>query len=137
MLSLAHEVTTDDSRVWSAFTYQKPSSPLSPNTNVFVNVNLDKSDAYWKSYRFPKDSAKESIPGYVIETAKEFAKLSKIIVQTIRAWCGSQGRVSAHTILQLYRRYTTWKLALPEHLTRLDFTTETAPEALPHIFSLQ
>jgi hypothetical protein len=104
---------------------------------VFQKVSHSKSDAYWKSYRFPRDSDKQAIAGHAIETAKEFTHLSQIIFQTIRVWCGSKGKVNAQTLLQLYRKYISWKSALPDHLSRLDFTAETAPEALPHVFSLQ
>ncbi|TLD36309.1 hypothetical protein E2P81_ATG03198 [Venturia nashicola] len=122
---------------WSAFTYQKPAAPISPHTNVFIRVSHNKSDAYWKSYRFPKDSGKDPIAGHAIETAKEFTQLSQVIFQTIRMWCGSKGKVSAQALLRLYRQFTNWKTALPDHLARLEFTADSAPQALPHVFSLQ
>ncbi|RDI78713.1 hypothetical protein Vi05172_g11297 [Venturia inaequalis] len=121
---------------WAAFTYQKPAAPISPHSNVFIKVSHNKSDAYWKSYRFPKDSGKDPITGHAIETAKEFTQLSQVIFQTIRVWCGSKGKVSAQTLLRLYRQFTSWKAALPEHLAILEFSADSAPQALPHVFSL-
>jgi len=121
---------------WAAFTYQKPAAPISPNTTVFENVELDNLDAYWQPYRFPEDAANRETQSYAIETSKESAKLSQIEYQTINEWCGSRGRVTARGILGLYRRYLTWKAALPDHLIKLDFSAEDTHEALPHVFSL-
>jgi hypothetical protein len=129
---ISDELTNLYLRIWAAFTYQKPVAPLSPTTEVFKNVNLHIPDADWRPYAMPGDAAKVPRPGHGLETAKEFAKLSQIIHQTITVWCGSRGRVTARNILQLYRRYLTWREELPNYLAY-----PNVGEPLAHCFSMQ
>jgi len=118
--------------LWAAFTYQKPSAPISPRIEAFRNVELDEPDAYWQPYRFPTDVVAIEKPSRAIETAKEFAKLYQIIHETINLYCGRRGRVTAAGILQMYQRYLQWKKSLGE---RLDPTSPAGQ--LPHVVNLQ
>lgn len=117
---------------WAGFTYQKPSMPMSPRAIVFKDVELDKEGACWQPYRVPQDNAMSEIPSHAIRTAKELARLNQIILETINVYCGSCGRVTAKSILYLYRRYLQWKEALPPTM-RID---ESDSQPLPHVYSL-
>ncbi|KAJ9635972.1 hypothetical protein H2199_008327 [Coniosporium tulheliwenetii] len=117
---------------WAAFTYQKPSSPVSPTATVFDGVEMDASDAYWQPYRFPTDNASTPIPSYAIQTAKELAKLGQASHQIINVYCGSRGKVTASSIVSLYGHCLRWYEELPSVL-KLDVPDA---EALPHIFHL-
>jgi hypothetical protein len=89
-------------------------------------------DAYWRPYRLPRDAAEVERPSHAIETAKELAKLSQIIHQTITVWCGSRGRVTAQGLLKLYRKYLTWRENLPEYIA-----DPNEGASLAHCFSIQ
>ncbi|KAJ9641095.1 hypothetical protein H2199_005763 [Coniosporium tulheliwenetii] len=117
---------------WAGFTYQKPASPVSSVATVFNGVELDSPDAYWQPYRFPSDNASAPIPSHAIQTAKELAKLTQVIHETINVYCGSRGRVTATSIVSLYGRYLRWYEGLPSVL-KLDVPDS---KALPHIFYL-
>jgi hypothetical protein len=125
------------SRVWAAFSYQMPSAPLSPNAIIFDQVRLDRPFALWRAYTLPKDAGKGERTSYAVETAKEFAKLSQIIHQTITEWCGGHGKVTAHGLLQLYRQYLIWKQGLPEYLSHPEIGMDSPEGPLAHIFSIQ
>lgn len=122
------------SRVWAAFTYQKPAAPISPRLEAFRDVGLDNPDAYWQPYKSPTDAIAARRPSQAIETAKEFAKLYQIIHETINVYCGSRGRVTATGILQIYQRYLQWKNSLRE---RLDPISAVNNDLLPHVVNLQ
>jgi hypothetical protein len=50
----------------------------------------------------------------------------------MNVYCGRRGRVTAESILELYRRYLVWKDSLPEPLTDVD-----DGNSLPHVLALQ
>ncbi|KAF2091466.1 hypothetical protein K490DRAFT_60906 [Saccharata proteae CBS 121410] len=119
--------------VWASFTYQKPPAPISPYLTVFKDVELDKEDAMWQPYRFPSDNGAAEIPSHAIEVSREFSRLNQIIHETINVYCGSKGRVTARSIMYLYKRYLRWKTALPHDLAvGADGVEMVHP--LPHVF---
>ncbi|KAF2403441.1 hypothetical protein EJ06DRAFT_278042 [Trichodelitschia bisporula] len=123
---------------WAAFTYQKPSAPVSPRAPVFTHVRLDGPDpANWLPYRFQGDAGDKPLASHAIATAREFALLMQIVHETINVYCGSRGKVTAHAVVSLHRRYVSWKDSLPAHLS--DHAVES-PEyeskALPHVLAL-
>ena len=63
-------------------------------------------------------------------TAHENAKLYRIIHETILAFCGSRGKVSAHQLLVIYERYLGWKEHLPPSLSDVDGEVESLPHAI-------
>lgn len=93
---------------------------------------MDVEGAYWQPYRFPFDNATNEVPSHAIETAKEMARLNQIILETINVYCGSRGRVTAPSILQLYRKYLQWKQTLPPAM-QIDYD---AYPSLPHVYFL-
>ncbi|KAK5015676.1 hypothetical protein LTR60_002761 [Cryomyces antarcticus] len=118
---------------WAAFTYQKPSAPISPHAVVFENVEMDRQEEAWKPYRFRADGNDPALalrPSHAIRTAKELAQLYQIIHETITVYCGSKGKVTARSILSLYQRYLQWRQALPSELR----WNEVDPHSLPHVF---
>lgn len=140
MKACAHELTLDclgltfDPSTWSAFTYQKPSDPLPPRAVVFRGVPLDRPSAYWKSYRRPSDAISPEVPSFAIETAKAFAKLNQIIFDSMNIFCGRRGRVTARSILELYRSYLLWRQNLSPQLSS---PVDDRANRLPHILFLQ
>jgi hypothetical protein len=125
------------SRVWAAFTYQKPTTPLSPKLAIFQQVSTDRPDSFWRVYRVPRDAGQASRPSHAIKVAKEFSKLSQIIHQTITEWCGAHGKITARGILQLYREYLLWNENLPEHLSGFENQPTSTDKPLAHAFALQ
>jgi hypothetical protein len=95
-------------------------------------MKMDMPNAFWRPYALPGDAAKEPRASHAIETAKDFAKLSQIIHQTIAVWCGNRGRVTARAVLKLYRKYLRWKEDLSDVLADPNVDTPLA-----HCFALQ
>ncbi|MCJ1478534.1 hypothetical protein MMC13_007214 [Lambiella insularis] len=120
---------------WSGITYQKPFNPVSPQTEVFFNVDLDKDASLesWRNYRQPGDEA--NIPkqqSFAILTACYQAKLYRVVHDTINVYCGARGKVTAKAVIGCYRRFVDWKSNLPEQIARTD--EESKP--LPHVLAL-
>jgi len=116
--------------LWAAFTYQKPPAPISPHAQVFEDVTLDQEDVYWQPYRHPGDNATNELPSLAIQTAKELAQLVQIIHETINEYCGSRGRVTARSILNLFRRYLRWKSGLDSTMSDVLGDQWTLPHVL-------
>ncbi|KAF1987459.1 hypothetical protein K402DRAFT_49490 [Aulographum hederae CBS 113979] len=117
---------------WAGMTYQKPSAPIAIHAPVFENVELDTDHANWQPYRSPQHHNGPEVQSHAIQTAKELAKLNQIIHETINVYCGSRGRVSAKSIMRLYKRYLGWKEELSPELS----TSTENTEALPHVVFL-
>ena len=64
-------------------------------------------------------------------TACEHAKLYRIVHECILVYCGSRGKVSANSVLDLYHRYIVWKDGLSPDLRSVE------DQPLPHILFLQ
>ncbi|MCJ1397562.1 hypothetical protein MMC11_000756 [Xylographa trunciseda] len=120
---------------WSGITYQKPFNPVSPRTEVFINVALDQDSApeQWRYYRQPGDDT--NIPkrqSFAILTACQQAKLYRIVHDTINVYCGARGRVTAAAVIGCFKRFHDWNANLPEEIARTD--EESQP--LPHVLAL-
>jgi len=126
-------ISAHSARAWAGFTYQKPSAPLSPHAVPFQAVPLDEADPFWRFYRAPGDLSNPTTPSFGIETTAERARLYRIVHETINICCGSRGRITARSILQVYRRFLMWQEDLPETISVVG---ENA-EALPHVLLLQ
>lgn len=107
--------------------------PIHFGTTIFQNVQMDQEDAYWQPYRFPADAASSEIPSYAIATALELAKLGQIERETIKVYCGTQGKVVAKAILDLYQKYLQWHENLPPELT----FAHDGGQTRAHVFFLQ
>lgn len=64
-------------------------------------------------------------------TACEHAKLYRIVHECILVYCGSRGKVSANSLLNLFQRYVRWKDELPPDLRSVE------GQPLPHVLFLQ
>ena len=132
------ELQAHGSSAWSGLTYQKPFAPVSMHANPFSNIDLDQTEAAWSTYRQPGDSNLE--PGennngdrqsFATLTAYELAKLYRIIHECILIYCGSRGKVSANSLLDIFRRYLMWKDGLARDLQNVE------GQPLPHVLFLQ
>lgn len=95
---------------------------------------LDSVDARWRFYRQAADeTAQPDSPSLAIQTAKELTKLNQIIHETMNIYCGSRGKVTASSIMYLYKRYADWIAALPSEMQieSLDVVV------VPHLYYLQ
>ncbi|MCJ1437836.1 hypothetical protein MMC27_007223 [Xylographa pallens] len=120
---------------WSGITYQKPFNPVSPRTEVFINVALDQDSApdQWRYYRQPGDDTNNPRrQSFAILTACQQAKLFRIVHDTINVYCGARGKVTAAAVIGCFKRFTDWKANLPEEIARTD--EESQP--LPHVLAL-
>ncbi|KAI9839201.1 MAG: hypothetical protein M1819_003194 [Sarea resinae] len=116
---------------WAGLTYQKPFAPASPHAIVFRNIDLDRSDADWRDYRQPEDlGRKTGQPSFALRTAFERAKLYRIVHETINICCGSRGRITASSVLQVYRRFLEWEKELPPALANVG---QGGGSAMPHV----
>ena len=128
--------TANINSAWSGITYQKPFNPVSPKTEVFINVQLDRdaNPVQWRFYRQPADDT--NMPkqqSFAIVTAYEQAKLYRIVHDTITIYCGSRGKVTAAAIIGCYKRFIDWKANLSEPVSHI----EEESQPLPHVLSLQ
>ena len=92
-------------------------------------------------YRQPGDSGSEY--GYqntdnpknrkslAVLTAREHAKLYRVIHHCTFVYGGAGGKVSADSLLDIFERYLAWKDELPPELQ------STEGEPLPHVLFLQ
>lgn len=118
--------------MWSGFTYEKPSAPVSPD--AIVHLQAVTHEAAWQCYHHEGDE--HEMPtrrSYTIATASELSKLYRIIHQTILVFCGSRGRVTEHRLFQNYMRYRTLHESLPGSIT----IHEDDSVALPHVLFFQ
>lgn len=120
------------SSAWSGLTYVKPSAPISTKADVFQGIDLGE-EGHWQLYGQPGGSASSNRPSYTILTASELAKLYRIIHETVLLYCGKNGSVSSHHLLDIYQRYVKWKEELPPQIC--DVTPNN--DALPHVLALQ
>ena len=69
-----------------------------------------------------------------MSTAKEHAKLSRIIHDTVvNFYDGYDTGLTARAVIHLYKRYLTWKEELPDKVSN----TEGSTQPLPHVLYLQ
>ena len=64
-------------------------------------------------------------------TARELAKLYRIAHECIVVYCGSRGKVSADSLLDIFQRYTVWKDELLPSIRSVE------GQPLPHVLFLQ
>lgn len=128
----------DESSAWSGLTYQKPFAPASTHASPFSNIALDRVDGRWNLYRQPGDNNlqlgdqnSEDRQSFSTLTACENAKLYRIVHECIVVYCGTRGKVSSHSLLNLFHRYIIWKDELPSDLRSV------GGEPLPHVMFLQ
>lgn len=122
---------------WSGLTYQKPFAPISTHANPFANIAVDQINGTWNMYRQPGDSNLEfgkqnadDRQSLATLTACEHAKLYRIVHECILVYCGTRGKVSAHSLLDLFQRYIMWKDGLPPDLRSIE------GQPLPHVLFL-
>lgn len=96
-------------------------------------VTREGFDSHWESKAADKDGSREQDNrlNHALQTASEHAKLFRIVHRNILIYCGSQGKVDARKLLELYERYLAWKEGLPPDIAGL------SGEPLPHDLSLQ
>lgn len=118
---------------WSGFIYQKPQAYISPRALPFPgdSFNAGEGDGTWRLYKQPGDSDVPDHLSLSVMTASEHAKLFRTVHESILAYCGSRGKVSAQKLLEIYERYMAWKDELPPALRDLD------NDPLPHVLFLQ
>ena len=124
------------SRAWSGFTYQKPFSPESPKSEVYLENYLNQNSELhqWRFYRQPGDENDvPGRPGHVFLTALYQARLFRIVHHSIVVYCGARGRITAEGVIQVYQRYVDWIESLPPPIKN----TDVSSQPLPHVLSLQ
>ena len=126
------------SSIWSGLTYQKPLAPVSTHAKPFMNMDVGLDEGRWNMYRQPGDSNSElgyqntdDPRSFATLTAREHAKLHRILHQCILVYCGAWGKVSADSLLDIFQRYIAWKDGLPPELQSVE------GKPLPHILFLQ
>lgn len=78
------------------------------------------------------------IPSAPLQTAKAFAKLNQIVLETMNVYCGRRGRITARGLLDLYRKYLVWAAELPPRLARPVLNEDNEIEdTVPHVLFLQ
>lgn len=89
-------------------------------------------------YRQPGDSnlelgyqSTDDRRSFATLTACEHAKLYRVVHESILVYCGARGKVSAHSLLDIFQRYIAWKDGLPPELGNLE------GQPLPHVLFLQ
>ena len=89
-------------------------------------------------YTQPGDSDKEhgfqdteDQKSLALLTARESAKLYRIVHECILVYCGIRDKISADSLLDVYQRYIRWKEDLPPDLRSV------SGQPLPHVLSLQ
>jgi hypothetical protein len=113
-------------------TFRVPTNfPLNlPETAEDNDNGLD--DAQWYYYRYADDQC-PAWPGLIATTNREKAKLTDIIRGATAMMYGPPSQIiQAHHILEQFRRYVSWREALPSVLGNL----ENNSQALPHVLSL-
>lgn len=128
----------NESSAWSGLTYEKPCAPISPDANPFATIAVDQDQGRWGMYRQPGESNLENEyqntddrKSFAVLTAREHAKLFRIVHECILIYSGVRGKVSADSLLVVFERYFAWKDGLPPELQ----SVESQP--LPHILFLQ
>lgn len=129
---------TNKSSAWSGLTYGKPSAPISPHADPFATIAVEQDQGRWDMYRQPGESNLEygyqntdDRKSFAVLTAREHAKLFRIIHECILIYSGIRGKVNADSLLRVFERYFAWKDGLPPELQ----SVESRP--LPHILFLQ
>ena len=123
---------------WSGFVYQKPSAPVSLKGSPLEQVVAEQtSEKSWRVYTKicdddddDDDEEKPMRPSHALEVASEYAKLFRIVHETILIYCGSRGKVSAESLLKLYKRYLHWKDNLPPEIAAVELSMEPMPSVL-------
>ena len=128
----------NENSAWSGLTYDKPSAPISTHAIPFANLHVDKDQGRWSMYRQPSESDSEfgsqntdDPKSFATMTAREHAKLHRIIHECILVYCGVGDKVTAKSLLAILQRYTTWKDGLPPELQSVE------GQPLPHVLFLQ
>ena len=95
---------------------------------------MDKDDAVWRFYRRVGDT--NELPtrqSHAIRTACYQSTLLQVIQESISLYCGVQGKVTAQSLIECYKKYMDWKENLPSIIR----STDIDDQPLPHILCLQ
>lgn len=88
----------------------------------------------WGFYRHPGDEKEmPTSQKHGMVTTYHRANLFRIASQILRLYCGTEGNVSAKSVIDLYKDLMSWKESLPDEL-KVD---DDGVNPLPHIWSLQ
>ncbi|KZF25457.1 hypothetical protein L228DRAFT_236552 [Xylona heveae TC161] len=117
---------------WAWFTYQISTPPVNNKAAPFPDGEPDVPPTLWKFYRTENDREAADIPSFEMETARERAKLYTLVQKTVNLFCGSDGNISARSLMQIYREFLSWKTSLPPVLVR----GNPASAQLPHVLLL-
>lgn len=105
-----------------------------PPTEVFENVHMEWHNALFYFTRHTGCFSSPPQPRSIMLTAREHAKLCKIIHTTVASFYnGHDFTLSAKAVLEQYRKFLAWRDRLPEEVADAD--GESQP--LPHVLYLQ
>lgn len=114
-------------------TFQVPPIVLSAD---YVGIEKDDDsidELGWYCYRFKEDKHLDGRPGLLATTNREKAKLLSIVQETATMlYSRRPPHISAHRIMQQYKKYSRWREELPAVIG----DTSIRSEVLPHILSL-
>ncbi|KAE8442503.1 hypothetical protein EG329_003284 [Mollisiaceae sp. DMI_Dod_QoI] len=119
---------------WAQITFQVP-----PVMNFAIHDTSDEfdvklDDARWYFYRSIHDQC-PSWPGFLATTNREKSKLTAIIQDVVTIMYTPGGPlITAHQILQQYRRLMAWREQLSSEIDNFE---SHDGHALPHVLSLQ
>jgi len=108
-----------------------PSAPVSTHAEPFSTEIPHYADGVWRLHKQPGDTDNTGHRGFAVMTASQHAKLFRIVHEVILVYCGSRGRVGANHLLDIYKRFVSWKDEMPPELL------DGRDDPLPHVLFLQ
>ena len=92
---------------------------------------MDKDAAVWRFYRSVGDEQEmPTRPSHAILTACYQAKLFRICRNSLNLYCGYGGKITAQTVIAVYKEYTDWRANLPAPLLKVDVEAQPLPNVL-------
>jgi hypothetical protein len=92
----------------------------------------DLDETQWQLYRDVNDPH-PALPGLLATTNREKSKLVEIITATATMYTQHGPRLNAQQVLQMYKRFVSWRDELPSGIADVGSNSQ----ALPHVLSLQ
>ncbi len=105
--------------------------PVSTDAEPFAEEIPHYADGIWRLHRQLGDIDISGRRGFSVMTASQHAKLFRIVHELLVVYCGSRGRVGAMHLLNVYKRFLSWKDEMPPELM------DGRDSPLPHVLFLQ
>ena len=117
---------------WAQVTFQFPSILELRDIENTDDEEDSLDNMRWHFYQFEKGQC-QSWPSLLATTNREKVKLVSIINDvSMMIWSPLSNTITARPVLEQYRKFVAWRLALPSILG----DAETGTQGLPHVLSL-